>query len=141
MTLAIAKGSEEWCDRRDSNPGRLRGRRESSSADPVRLDPSMLGGFKAFLEVERQLAPKTVYNHVRYIRKLVEKTDEAGLDEIRGFMRGYMGGSVSGYSNALKAVKIFFRDYAGRGELVEGFRFPATPVSYTHLTLPTTPYV
>jgi integrase len=87
----------------------------------------MLDGFKAFLEVERQLAPKTVYNHVRYIRKLVEKTDEAGLDEIRGFMRGYMGRSVSGYSNALKAVKIFFRDYVGRGELVEGFRFPAIP--------------
>jgi integrase len=87
----------------------------------------MLDEFRAFLEVERQLAPKTVYNHVRYIRKLIEKTEEAGLSQIRDFMRGYMGGSVSGYSNALKAVKVFFRDFLGREELVEGFRFPATP--------------
>ena len=116
-----------WCGRRDSNPGRLRGRPAYRGTDLVRLHPSMLDEFRAFLEVERQLAPKTVYNHVRYIRKLIEKTDEASLDEIRGFMRGYMGRSVSGYSNALKAVKVFFRDFLGRGELVEGFRFPATP--------------
>jgi len=115
------------CGRRDSNPGRLRGRRDAGSPDRVRLDPRMLGEFRAFLEVERQLAPRTVYSHVRYIGKLVEGTDEAGLEEIRGFMRGHMGGSVSGYSNALKAVRVFFRDFLGRGDLVEGFRFPATP--------------
>jgi len=117
----------DWCGRRDSDPGRLRGRRDAGSSDLIRLDPSMLDEFRAFLEVERQLAPKTVYNHVRYIRKLVEKTGGANLYEIRDFMRGYMGGSVSGYSNALKAVKVFFRDYLGRGDLVEGFRFPTVP--------------
>ena len=61
---------------------------------------SMLAEFRAFLEVERQLAPKTVYNHVRYIRRLVETRDRVGLDEIRCFMRGYIGGSVSRFSMA-----------------------------------------
>ena len=37
-----------------------------------------------------------------------------GLDEIRGFMRGYMGGGVSVRGNALKAVRVFFRDFLGR---------------------------
>lgn len=45
-----------------------------------------------------------------------------------------MGGSASGYSNALKAVRVFFRDFMGRGELVEGFRFPAAP--FKPMTVP-----
>jgi len=87
----------------------------------------MLDKFKSFLEVERQLAPRTVYHYVWYIRKLIEQTEEVGLDEIRDFMRGYMGGSVSGYSNALKAVRVFFRDFLEMGELVKSFNFPSTP--------------
>ena len=42
-------------------------------------------------------------------------------------MRGYMEASTSGYCNALKAIRIFFRDYLKHGDLVEGFKFPATP--------------
>ena len=38
-----------------------------------------------------------------------------GLDGIRESMRGYVGGSVSVCSNALKTVRIFFRDFLGRG--------------------------
>ena len=38
-----------------------------------------------------------------------------GLDEIREFMGGYMGGSVSVCGNALKTVRVFFRDFLGRG--------------------------
>ena len=38
-----------------------------------------------------------------------------GLDGIGGFMRGYMGGSVSVCGNALKAVGVFFRDFLGWG--------------------------
>ena len=87
----------------------------------------MLDEFREFLEVERQLAPRTVYHHVWYIGKLIEQTKEAGLNEIRDFMRGYMSGSASGYSNALKAMRVFFRDFLRRGDLVESFKFPATP--------------
>jgi len=38
-----------------------------------------------------------------------------GLDGIRWFMRGYVGGSVSVFGNALKAVGVFFRGFLGRG--------------------------
>jgi len=38
-----------------------------------------------------------------------------GLNGIRGFMRGHVGGSVSMCGNALKAVWVFFRDFLGRG--------------------------
>ena len=79
--------------------------------------------------MERQLSKRTVYSHCMYVGKLIEQTDggDMGSDEIRAFMRGYMGASVSGYSNALKALRIFFRDYLKQGGLVDGFKFPATP--------------
>jgi integrase len=97
----------------------------------------MISDFKSFLQVERQLSKRTVYSHCMYLSKLIEQTKcgEVGPDEIRGFMRGHMGASVSGYSNALKALRIFFRDYLKRGDLVEGFRFPSTP--FKPRTVPT----
>jgi integrase len=89
----------------------------------------MVADFRSFLQVERQLSKRTVYSHCMYVGKLIEQTGgkEVGPDEIRAFMRGYMGASVSGYSNALKALRLFFRDYFKRGDLVDGFKFPATP--------------
>ena len=117
------------------DPGLLRGRR--SNHPGVSLDSGMISDFQSFLQVERQLSKRTVYSHCMYLSKLIEKTKrgEVGTDEIRGFMRGYMGASVSGYSNALKALRIFFRDYMRRGDLVEGFKFPATP--FKPRTVPT----
>jgi hypothetical protein len=89
----------------------------------------MIADFQSFLQVERQLSKRTVYSHCSYLGKLIKQNrgGDVGPEEIRGFMRGHMGASVSGYSNALKALRIFFRDYIGRGDLVEGFKFPATP--------------
>jgi integrase len=97
----------------------------------------MLDDFESFMQVERQLSKRTVYCHRMYVSKLIEASGEGGVgpEEIRGFMRGYMGQSVSGYSNALKAMRVFFRDYLGRGDLVEGFRFPAVP--FKPRTVPT----
>jgi integrase len=97
----------------------------------------MVADFQSFLQVERQLSKRTVYSHCSYLGKLIgqNRGGDAGLEEIRGFMRGYMGASVSGYSNALKAMRVFFRDYMGRGDLVEGFKFPATP--FKPRTVPT----
>jgi integrase len=87
----------------------------------------MIEEFRVFLEIDRQLAPKTIRGHVRYIKRLIAAYEYAGLDEIRKYMKGYMKGSVSGYSNALKAVRIFFRDFIGQEELIKSFKFPATP--------------
>ena len=97
----------------------------------------MIADFQSFLQVERQLSKRTVYSHCSYLGKLIKQNrgGDAGLEEIRAFMRGYMGASVSGYSNALKAMRVFFRDYIGRGDLVEGFKFPATP--FKPRTVPT----
>jgi integrase len=89
----------------------------------------MVSDFRSFLQVERQLSKRTVYSHCMYLSRLIGQTKhgEVGPDEIRAFMRGYMGASVSVYSNALKALRLFFRDYLKRGDLVDGFKFPATP--------------
>ncbi|MCX6648553.1 MAG: tyrosine-type recombinase/integrase [Candidatus Bathyarchaeota archaeon] len=95
----------------------------------MHLNLNQLPDFKAFLEVEHHLAKKTVYAHQSYIKRLIEHnaSHEVGREEVRDFMREYLDASISGYCNALKAVRIFFRDYLGRGDLVEGFKFPSTP--------------
>ena len=46
---------------------------------------------------------------------LESRHEWVGLDEIKEFMRGYMRGSVSVCSNALKSVRVFFGDFLGRG--------------------------
>ncbi len=91
----------------------------------------MLEEFRVFLEIDRQLAPKTIRGHVRYIKRLIAAYEYAGLDEIRKYMKGYMEGSVSGYSNALKAVRIFFRDFIGQEEMIKSFKFPARAREWT----------
>jgi len=85
----------------------------------------MLEDFKAFLTVDRQYRPKTVYEHYYYVKRFIEWLGgrEADREAIREFLRPLLE-RRSAYSNVLKALKVFFRDYLGVGELVEGFRFP-----------------
>ncbi len=41
---------------------------------------------------------------------------------------GFTDGNKNTYSNVLKSLKVFCRDFLKRGWLVEGFRFPPTPI-------------
>jgi len=45
-------------------------------------------------------------------------------DDLRGFLKTLDGKSSHTYANALKSMKVFFRDYMKRPDLVQSFSFP-----------------
>jgi len=55
-------------------------------------------------------------------------------DDIRNYLKTFDGLSQYTYSNALKALKVFFRDFMKAGYLVESFRFPS--IAYNPIIVP-----
>jgi hypothetical protein len=59
---------------------------------------------------------------------------EVTTEDIRNILKTFDGLSPYTYSNALKALKAFFRDFVKAGYLVESFRFPS--VDYKPIIVP-----
>ena len=82
--------------------------------------------------MDRQLRERTVYNHVREIERLLgcmgSDSMSLGRGDLRSYLGGFQGRPANTYSNVLKSLKVFFRDFLGRPELVASFRFPHVPV-------------
>lgn len=51
-------------------------------------------------------------------------------ETIRNYLNRFNQISSYSYSNILKPIKIYFRDYLGSGELVSSFRFPKKPFRF-----------
>jgi len=96
-------------------------------ADP--LEPCGLSDFKGFCEVDLGLGKETIRSHAWRLGKFLEFNDkplgDVTREDLRAFLRwvkeNYTRGS---YSNFLKTLKVFFRDYLGREDLVKTFKFP-----------------
>ncbi|RLF92550.1 hypothetical protein DRN52_07830 [Thermococci archaeon] len=91
----------------------------------------ILEDFRDYLTVERRLGKRTVERYMLEIRKLFRKARfdplRAKRLEIRDYLRNFIDKPANSYANVLKALRIFYRDYLGRGEVIEGFRFPSRP--------------
>ncbi|MEM2522879.1 MAG: tyrosine-type recombinase/integrase [Candidatus Bathyarchaeia archaeon] len=76
--------------------------------------------------VDLQLAKSTVKLHREFVQRFLRWLDDKPLtrEALRQFLSQFNGKSTSTYANALKALKVFFRDFLGMPELVESFRFP-----------------
>jgi integrase len=61
-------------------------------------------------------------------------TKQITTDDIRNYLKTFDGLSQYAYSNALKALKVFFRDFMKAGYLVESFRFPS--IVYNPIIVP-----
>jgi len=60
---------------------------------------------------------------VEYLKR--QHLKEVTTDDVRNYLMTFDGLSPYTYSNALKALKAFFRDFMKAGYLVESFRFPS----------------
>ena len=91
----------------------------------------LLSAFKRFLEVDLQLAPKTVYYHVFYVKDFLDSgfTPEASREEVRLYLAEHKDENPYTYANRVKALRRFFRDFLGRGEVVETFKLPRPPLN------------
>jgi hypothetical protein len=50
--------------------------------------------------------------------------------DIRNYLMEFRDYSPWTYANILKALRIFYRDYLGKPEVIEGFKFPNRPFGY-----------
>ena len=114
---------------RDLNPG-ARLHRQGDDGDGLLLR------FYDFCRVDLRLADNTAKEYRRHMRRFLETAKKpAGsvrAEDVREFLKPLTNGSANTYGNALKPLKVFFRDFMKMPEAVESFKFrkaPLTPVT------------
>jgi integrase/recombinase XerD len=93
----------------------------------------ILRDFEDYLRIDRQLGEKSVEKYMMEIRKLFKRARFDPLkvtkSEIRDYLRSFIERPANTYANVLKSLRIFYRDYLGKKEVIEGFKFPSRPLS------------
>jgi len=88
---------------------------------------STLRNFKDFQVVDLQRAEKTANEKVYYLRRFFNEVqlnpEEVKVEDVRHYLRDLNRSSYV-YKNVLGALKVFFRDFLDRSEVIESFRFP-----------------
>ena len=88
--------------------------------------------FVRFMRVDLNLTHETIKKHkgsiIRFLRHVDKPIDAITTDDIREFLEDMKACySVHHYSNFVKALKRFFRDFLNMPWLVESFRLPSKP--------------
>jgi integrase/recombinase XerD len=87
--------------------------------------------FRNFLLVDRQLEEGTVERHILELKRLFENAEFNPLNatrlDIRNYLKMFKDLPANSYANILKTLRVFYRDYLGRPEVIEGFKFPTRP--------------
>jgi integrase/recombinase XerD len=95
---------------------------------PLENQEEMFERFYDFQIVDLRRAKRTAYEKVWFIRKLLKaikkNPNEITREDLRTFLKTLENYSAAYYKNALMALKVFFRDYQEKPELVESFKFP-----------------
>lgn len=100
----------------------------------------VLEAFRDFCLVDLRLKESTVGLHLKNIERvlgIINKNPlDTTVDEVRAYLRMYLNRANSTYANQIKTLRVFFRDFLGRGELVQSFKFPVQ--EFTPRMLPST---
>jgi site-specific recombinase XerD len=82
----------------------------------------LLSRFKDFQMVDLRRSKRTAYEKVWFIKRLLKNVNKNAndicRDDLRNFLRTLENYSAATYKNALMALKVFFRDYLEKPELV-----------------------
>jgi len=88
---------------------------------------STLRDFYEFQVVDLQRAEKTAKEKVYYVRKFLKEVKlnpvEVRVEDLRHYLRDFNSSNYV-YKNVLGALKVFFRDFLNRSEVVNSFKFP-----------------
>ena len=77
-----------------------------------------------------------VNRFLKYLSKVGKTCELVTAEDIRGYLVKFTKGySPNTYSNVLKALKIFYRDFLEMEEVVRTFRYP--PKAFSLITVPT----
>jgi len=84
--------------------------------------------FFDFMVVDLKRSERTAKEKVWYIEKILKvvtkNLSEISRDDIRSYLKGLNNVGTATYSNTLKSLKVFFRDFLNKPDIVETFRFP-----------------
>lgn len=112
-----------WWARRDSNPG----------PSPCQGGHSPIGDgatgdffreFEQALRVDMRLAERTVRQHVRFARRLVDFLGKHPLEATKGDLRNFLEKNPQHY--AVKMVRVIYGRFFGT-DLAQSFKVPQTP--------------
>jgi len=105
-------------------------------ANPYGTSPSNISDekaiekFRKFCEVDRQLKPRTIKEHLRKIRQLREAVSkplcELTRDDLRDYLVQFRDATPYHYANILKALRVFYIHFLGTN-IADGFKFPQFP--------------
>jgi integrase len=105
---------------------------------PNEID-DLLERFRDFVLVDLRRDKKTSHDHTYYVRKFLEQlskpVDTIVIEDVRAYFRALNMASASchTYKNTLSALKVFFRDFLVKPQLVESFKFPRPPFKPKHI--------
>jgi len=95
---------------------------------PFKNQEEMLEKFRDFQLVDLRRSKRTAYEKVWWIKRVLKflkkNPSDVSRDDLRLFLKSLNGYSRSHYKNALMALKVFFRDFLQKPELVSSFKFP-----------------
>jgi len=100
----------------------------------------LIGEFTEFLKVDKQYAERTVDTHLKMITRFMQyvRGDPRALGKagVRAYLRWLKENSPGNYKNSLSALKVFYRDFLDREDVVKSFKFP--PSSQKIIQIPPT---
>jgi integrase/recombinase XerD len=89
---------------------------------------ALMENFFDFQIVDLKRSERTAKEKVWYIKKFLKivtkNTSEISREDIRSYLKSLNGVGTATYSNTFKSLKVFFRDFLRKPEVVETFRFP-----------------
>jgi len=87
----------------------------------------LIANFKRFLEVDLQREKLTVKGHVQGVTRFLKWLGprEVTKDLLRDYLEQYRTKDRDTYANQLKSLKVFFRDFLGKADVVATFKFPS----------------
>ena len=107
-------------------------RKKPEWREVFRLDFSaLLKDFEDYLRIERRAKDLTVYRHTLEIKRFIKFLGfhplQATKADVRRYLKTLVDKPIFTYANVLKALRVFYRDYLQKKEVVEGFKFPPKP--------------
>ena len=83
--------------------------------------------FREFLKVDLRRSEKTAYEHTYYVKRFLNELNVqlelVTSDNIREYLKS-LNVSSAQYKNILMALKLFFRDFLKKPDVVASFKFP-----------------
>jgi len=89
----------------------------------------LLKRFYDFCLIDLQLNKRTIMDYIYALRKFFKwlngkRIESLTSDDLRKYLMLFRDGNPYTYSNILKALRRFFRDFMGMPQLVQTFKFP-----------------